>query len=215
MAWGIENKEAQHTVGVAALRVMVLDRLQVAERRLDPASVAAAFERANDNSQDTMVGSLLLGMLGWTPIVDSLGLEGAFASAANSPVLAAAADGLSMVWDEKAYKNRRRRGLAAIWKDGAYHGGRRQDGIMTAEQMKRKFNLVSANENGAFAYDTQAEIAGMNEMLDMLDRLEKEGVTLLKLSTRQAISAQLKTANAASAIGKAEPRQALALRKAI
>ncbi len=215
MAWGMENKEAQHTVGVAALRVMVLDRLQMAERRLDPASVAAAFERANDNSQDTMLGSLLLGMLGWTPIVDSLGLEGAFASAANSPVLAAAADGLSMVWDEKAYKNRRRRGLAAIWKDGAYHGGRRQDGIMTAEQMKRKFNLVSANENGAFAYDTQAEIAGMNEMLDMLDRLEKEGVTLLKLSTRQAISAQLKTANAAPAIGKAEPRQALALRKAI
>lgn len=216
MTWGMKSKAVEHTVGVAELRVMVLDRLQSAERRLDPASASAAFARANDNGQDTMLGSLLLGMVGWTPVMDAMGgsMDGALAVAANSPLLAAAADGLSMIWDEKAYKNRRRRGLMAIFKDGAYHGGRRQAGIMTADQMKKNFNLVSANENGAFAYDAGAEVAGMNEMLDMLDRMEKEGVALLKLNTREAVSTQLKTASAPVAKNP-EPRLASALRKAI
>jgi hypothetical protein len=210
----MKSKAAEHTVGITELRVMVLDRLQNAERRAAPASATAAFNRANDNSQDNMMGSLLLGMLGWAPMMEAVGgMSDAFSAAAHSPLLAAAADGFSMVLDEKANKNRRRRGWVAVFKDGIYHGGRRQAGVMTAADMKKNFNLVSANENAAFAADADAEIAGMNEILDMLDRLEKEGLIQMKLSTGETVASQLNAIKAP--VKNNAPRRAAAFRKAI
>lgn len=197
MAWGKENKVAQQTVSLADLRTVVADRMQAAQRRLDPASASAAFAEANASHHDSMIGSLIFGMVCWTPCIDVLAtnmMDGAIAAAATSPALAAAADGLSLVWDEKAYKNRRRSVLSIAFKDGIYHGGRKQTGNLSADQVKRKFNMVAANENARYAYDAGAEIAGMAEMLDMIDRLEQQGVTLIALDAGLPISASLTAA---------------------
>ena len=196
MALGNENKGAQQSVSLVDLRSVIADRMQAAQRRLDPASATAAFADANASHHDNMIGSLIFGLVCWTPFMDAFGanLDGAMAVAAKSPVLAAAADGLSMVWDEKAYKNRRRSILSAAFKDGIYHGGRNQSGNLTADQVKRKFNLSAANENARYAYDAGAEIAGMAEMLDMIDRLEQQGVTLIALDNSQAVSTSLHAA---------------------
>lgn len=196
MALGNENKGAQQSVSLVDLRNVIADRLQAAQRRLDPASATAAFADANASHHDNMIGSLIFGMVCWAPFMDAFGghLDGALAVAAKSPMLAAAADGLSMVWDEKAYKNRRRSILSIAFKDGVYHGGRNQSGNLTAEQVKRKFNMVAANENARYAYDAGAEIAGMSEMLDMIDRLEQQGVNLIALDKNQPVSASLTAA---------------------
>ncbi len=197
MAWGKENNAAQQTVSLADLRTVIADRLQAAQRRLDPASATAAFADANASHHDSMIGSLIFGMVCWTPCIDVLAanmLDGAVAAAATSPVLAAAADGLSLVWDEKAYKNRRRNTLSIAFKDGIYHGGRKQAGNLNADQVKRKFNMVAANENARYAYDAGAEIAGMSEMLDAIDRLEQQGVTLIALEKGLPVSASLTAA---------------------
>lgn len=196
MAWGNKMKAHQHTVSLTDLRTVVADRLQAAQRRLDPASVTAAFAEANASHHDNMIGSLIFGMVCWAPFMSAFGssMNTMVAAAANSPVLSAAADGLSMVYDEKAYKNRRRRKLAIAFKDGVYHGGRKQVNNLTGDQVKRKFNMVAANENSRFAKDAAAEVAGMAEMLDMIDRLEQRGATMVVLDRSLPVSASLAAA---------------------
>lgn len=197
MAWGNENTAQNKTASLADLRTIIADRLQTAQRRLDPASATAAFADANASHHDSMIGSLIFGMVCWTPVMEMFGgsMDGAMAVAVNSPMLAAAADGLSMVWDEKAYKNRRRMGsLTVAFKDGIYHGGRNQAGNVTPAQIKRNFNMIAANENARFAYDAAAEVAGMSEMLDMIDRLEQRGVSLIALDANQSVSQTLHAA---------------------
>ena len=63
------------------------------------AGIRAAFADANASHHDNMIGSLIFGMVCWTPFMDAFGanLDGAMAVAAKSPMLAAAADGLSML----------------------------------------------------------------------------------------------------------------------
>lgn len=195
MAWGIEKAE-QQTVSLADVRAAVADRLQAAQRRLDPASATAAFADASASHHDSMIGSLIFGMVCWAPFMTAFSgcMDHVVAAAANSPVLAAAADGLSLVYDEKAYKNRRRNKLSISFKDGIYHGGRNQAKHVTPAAMKRSFNMVAANENALYAYDAGAEIAGMSEMLDMIDLLEQQGVSLIALQRRLPVSESLRAA---------------------
>lgn len=189
MAFGFDKNSTQTTVTISQLRNVVTDRLQAAQGR---AGLTDSFNGAADN----MVGSLLFSLLTWTPIMAGLesAIEGAFGpsdafNALSSPALAAAADGVSMLADEKATKNR-------IVKVGAYHGGRRQDPIMAPKKMNGKFNMVAANENNRFAYDALAEVAAMNEMLDMLDSLEKAGVSMLRLDEGKPVYESLKALTA-------------------
>lgn len=191
MAWECENNAAQ-TVDLGVLRLMVADRLQDAQRRFDPASASAAFAAAN-NDNDNLVGSLLFGMLCWAPFMASFNL-GAAGAVVQSPLAAAVADGISLVWDEKVMKNRRLRRSFNALKDGLYHGGRRQNAQAAKKEMAARFNLVAANENAQYAYDTGAEIAGMAQMLENIDALERARVTEIALKPAQAISTGLDAA---------------------
>ncbi len=194
MACEKQNTAVQKTASLADLRTVIADRMQTAQRRLDPNSATAAF--ANASHHDSMIGSLIFGMVCWMPCMDMFGgqMDGLMAAAANSPTLAAAADGLSLVWDEKAHKNRRRGFLSVSFKDGIYHGGRNQAGNVISDHLKKAFNLVAANENAAYAYDAAAEVAGLAEMLDAIDMLERQGVLLLALDPAQPVSRLLQTA---------------------
>jgi hypothetical protein len=197
MTKGFNNQDTAATVTISQIRNMAYNRLQSAQRRVDPANTAtASFNRAanNNSSQDSLIGGLIFGMLTWVPFMDSLGgafdidfddlaLGGISVQTANAIM-----DGVSALWDEKAYKNRE-------IKDGVYHGGRRQDPIVTGNKMAKKFNLVSANENSRYSYDANAEIAGMNEILDMLDTLEKRGVSMIRLEQKDCASTVLKNAS--------------------
>ncbi len=182
MKWGF-NKQAGNNneaiIAVSDLRGQVQNRLQDAYKRLDPKN---AFGRASQvGGEESMIGSLLFSMLTWTPFMEGLelGMEGSLGEnielfdAAVDPTLCAVFDGVALAWDEKANKNRQR-------KLSDYPEGRRNDPIFE-RQLARPFNLVSANDNVRLSRDTQAEIACMSEMLDMLSDLEADGVSMLRL----------------------------------
>ena len=183
MKWGF-NKQAgnnnEATVAICDLRGQVQNRLQDAYKRLDPKN---AFGRASSQAggEESMIGSLLFSMLTWTPFMQGLelGMENLLGEnidmfdMAADPTMCAVFDGVAMAWDEKANKNRQR-------KLSDYPEGRRSDPIFES-RLTRPFNLVSANDNVRLRRDTQAEIACMSEMLDMLSDLEADGVTALRL----------------------------------
>lgn len=188
MKWGF-NKQAGNNneaiVSISDLRGQVQNRLQDAYKRLDPKN---AFGRASQSSaEESMVGSLIFSMLTWTPFMQGLelGMENMlgenidFFDTAADPTLCAVFDGVAMAWDEKANKNRQR-------KLSDYPEGRRNDPIFES-RLKRPFNLVSANDNVRFKRDTQAEIACMSEMLDMLSDLEADGVSMLRLDANAPV----------------------------
>lgn len=182
MKWGFNKQAGNNNEAIAAvsdLRSQVQNRLQDAYKRLDPKN---AFGRASQSgTEESMVGSLLFGMLTWTPFLqgleigmeDMLGENIELFDTAADPTLCAVFDGVAMAWDEKANKNRQR-------KLSDYPEGRRNDPIFE-RRLARPFNLVAANDNVRFARDTQAEIACMSEMLDMLSDLEADGVSMLRL----------------------------------
>lgn len=182
MKWGF-NKQAgnnnEATVAISDLRGQVQNRLQDAYKRLDPKN---AFGRASQaGGEESMIGSLLFSMLTWTPFMQGLelGMENLLGEnielfdTAADPMLCAVFDGVALAWDEKANKNRQR-------KLSDYPEGRRSDPIFES-RLSRPFNLVSANDNVRLSRDTQAEIACMSEMLDMLNDLEADGVSMLRL----------------------------------
>jgi hypothetical protein len=193
------NKKAGHDheamIGISQLRGQINTRMESAYKRLDP---KAAFNQASRGSEESMIGSLLFGMLVWGSFFQGLemGLENmygedmeAFSTMAD-PTLCAAFDGLSMVWDDKANKNRKR-------KLNDYPEGRRDDPIFD-RPLNRRFNLVSANDNSRFTRDAQAEIACMSEMLDQLSDMEAEGVHMIRLDTKEAVYDRLKEIRDAS-----------------
>lgn len=189
MKWGFNKQTAKHDnetiVATSQLRGQIQNRLQDAYKRLDPKN---AFGRASQVSgEESMVGSLLFSVLTWTPFMQGLemGLEGTMGEnidlfdTAADPTLCAVFDGVAIAWDDKANKNRQR-------KLSDYPEGRRNDPIFE-RPLHRPFNLVAANDNARFARDTQAEIACMSEMLDMLSDMEADGVTMLRLNADQPL----------------------------
>jgi len=216
MSWGFNNTDNYITVPVAQMREAAHSRLQAAQRRLTPHNASEAFRRAasNNNSQDGLVGSLLFSLLTWVPFMDMLGEMDSSAADAfdflNNPFIAAAADGLSLVFDEKASRNR-------TFKDGIYHGGRRQDRIISpmSKSLNGKFNLLAANENARFNYDAGAEVACLSELIEKLDDLEKQGVSLIRMDPRQSVSTVLKQSEKNMRNDKAMRRFAAPVRMAI
>jgi len=187
------NKDHYVTADVSDLRQQVVSRLRSAQNRADPKGAFGRAARAG--SDDGMIGGLLFGMLCWAPFMQGieLGLEDAFGGdiemldSMQDPTLCAVFDGVSMVADDNSRDRRHR-------KVEGYPEGRRQDAIM--DPIKRKFNMVSANENSRFAYDAHAEVACMSELLDALDDLQNRGVSLLRLDPRLPVYAALRQAQA-------------------
>lgn len=184
---GLDNKKNQVTVGINQLRAEAMNRLDSAQKKLNPNN------EIPDASADSTLGGLILSLLTWTPIMHGmggLGLEGFDRaaslddSAAHGGALTAAFEGLSTVFDESANKNRGR-------KLNDYPEGRRK-AFFSSKPLNNKFNFAAANENFRFSHDAAAEIASMAEILDMLDVLEKEGVSSIGLDTQGSVHAILK-----------------------
>jgi hypothetical protein len=55
-----------------------------------------------------------------------------------------------------------------------YPVGRRKSPIKEAKKAKRGFNKVAANQNGRFSSEVQSGLARMFELVDMIDKLEKQ-----------------------------------------
>lgn len=214
MSNGFESKNTATTLTITQLRNMAATRLQSAERRLAPGA-AAAFNRAG-SAQDSMIGSLLFSLLIWTPVMHALnhGVSQLFGHSDGmdmlcNPLTEAFMEASSMLRDEKAYANRSR-------KVGIYHGGRRQDEIVSPfnKKLGKSFNFVSANENSRFSMDANTEVAAMSEIIDMLDRMEKDGVTMVRIDAGVAATEVIKAVDNKSIFNPAKARFASALRRA-
>jgi hypothetical protein len=181
------HKDREVVASTTEMRAQIVSRLDAAYQRLNPAN---SFARAAGR-EDTLLGGMLIGVLGWAAFGDMLqvafsGNEAAqdILETANDPTICAVLDGLSELVDERSTKFRQS-------KSSMYPKGRRQDGIK-GQSVNRKFNLVAANQNYRFSLDARNEIAYMAEMLEMIDKMEKDGVTGLRVDTARPLYDTLK-----------------------
>lgn len=190
MALGFNNAAHKNREVVATtteMRAQIVNRLDAAYQRLNPANTFARVA----GREETLLGGLLIGVLGWMAFGSML--QVAFAGndtmqdlleTANDPKLCAVLDGLTELADERCNKFR-------YSKTAMYPNGRRQDAIKS-QPVNRKFNLVAANQNYRFQLDARNEIAYMAEMLEMIDKMEKDGVSELRVDTGRALYDTLK-----------------------
>ncbi len=182
------NDDRQATASVDSLRGQALKRLAGAEQRLQTQGVNPRTARAADSLGDMgLLGTLILGMVAGGPFMSMLHAHFPAIDAFNAASFAPCIDGVSYLRDQAAEGYRARRVNAF------YPEGRRRE-AHAAAKVGQKFNLVSANQNNSLSFDTQADIACMCEILDMLDTLEREGVTEVTLDKAGAVHAELKQA---------------------
>lgn len=183
------QKKDNITVDLSDLYRAVGARLEKAYQRQ---GLTSNFNQQNTRAgaEDSLLGSLIFSSLTWGAFF--AGMEAAMPAGcedaldiAQAPVVAAVIDGIGLVTDEQARKNRARI-INAL-----YPKGRRQDPIVGAKK-RDSFNLVAANQNSNFTYDLEAEIACMSEILDMLDKLAKNNVTLVSIDAQAPVYDTLK-----------------------
>ncbi len=202
MKWGFNgaaDRDNTTVTTIDALRDQVTKRLEASYKKLDAKGVSASFSRSARAGGDAvgdmgLIGSLIAGSLFWGSFLQGLeatveqqiGETSAF-DTMNDPFLCAVLDGASLVWDDKANNNRSR-------KMSGYPQGRRK-AYQGDAVINKKFNLVAANQNTRHSYDTQAEIACMFELLDILARLEDQGVQMIRLPNKSPVYDELKSVN--------------------
>ncbi|MDP2205796.1 MAG: hypothetical protein Q8K65_05760 [Alphaproteobacteria bacterium] len=183
----VSNKNREVVASTTEMRAQIITRLDAAYQRLNPANTFARVA----GREETLLGSLVIGMLGWAAFGELLqvafsGNEAAqdMLATANDPRLCAVLDGLCELADERCNKFR-------FSKSAMYPKGRKQDG-MKSQPVNRKFNLVAANQNYRFKQDARNEISYMAEMLDMIDKMEKDGVSDMRVDTARPLYDTLK-----------------------
>jgi hypothetical protein len=185
-------------VSLDALRGQALKRLAGVEHSLESKGVGAAFTRAAkaDPIGDMgLVGSLIMGMI--MGMGTSGLLHSSFPASAvfNYETISSGIDGISILRDQAAEGYRSR-------KLDAYPEGRRKCALEAAGRMGKKFNLVSANQNNRFSFDVQADLACMYEIIDMLDRLENEGVGAIRVDQKETVYDSLKQTTRKGSMGE-------------
>jgi hypothetical protein len=128
-----------------------------------------------------LLGSLILDMMVGGALSSFFGIH---AFDALHSGLSACMEGVSLLTDQDARNHRTRT-------SGDYPYGRRVCTLTEASAAK-KFNLVSANQNHSLSCDVQADLACMYEILDMLDKIQAEGVTEMRLDRRESVYSVLK-----------------------
>lgn len=198
MSWGFDhqdNCDQKTTVSLDVLRGQTMQRLAGIHQRLDSKGLSAAFIRSSRSpaSNDGLFGEMFFGMIlggavsafmgeGFNPINDSTTDNFNTAAAVGNAIEVA-----SIVRDDDFHKYSSRH-------LSDYPQGRRNYALEEARKSKHKFNLVSGGHNNALSFDTQAELACMYEILDMLDRIENQGATTMLLDKKQPIYNVLKEA---------------------
>lgn len=171
----VANDDRTATASTASLRGQALKRLGGAQQRLESKGINPRTARRADAMGDMgLLGTLIVGMVAGGPFMSMLHAHFPATDAFNFASFSPCMDGVSYLRDQMVEGHRARR------VDNFYPEGRRRDAEKAAK-VGRKFNLVSANQNNRLSFDTQAEIACMCEILDMLDMLERQGVTELQM----------------------------------
>ncbi len=189
------GNETPDTISLNALRGQALLRLAGVHERLESKGVGAAFLRAAkpDFLGDMgFLSSLIMHAIIGGPLADfleehmpfSLDMMDRFNSVSSHISALGGLEGTSLVQDTEATRNR-------SFRMSFYPEGRRKSAMKDAK-MSRKFNLVSANQNGRFSFDVQAELACMFEIIDMIDTLEKQGVKEMRIDNSQSVYSILK-----------------------
>ena len=190
MVWGFNNNARHTTANVEGIRAQVVQTLHGSFHRLEAKGISREFAAASKQGDPLgdmgILGSLLAHIVMWGAILH--GMESfvesrvgpvALFDAFNHSILAPAFEAASMLTDDKAHVNRRR-----VLND--YPEGRRQPTLFDPA-LNKKFNLVAANDEWRFNFDTQAEMACMFEMLDMLGDIERQGIYTLEMNTDRSV----------------------------
>lgn len=189
MEWGFNqsahNKGQEFSVSLNTLRGQAMKRIAGIEETLQAKGISRAFIRSAGKS-DALgdMGGLLMGLVAGHMLGAAIGhavsAKTGLSATFNHIPFGAILETAATLRDEKANGYRQR-------KLDDYPEGRRICALMAASKAKRKFNLVSANENARISSDDEANMACMHEIIDMLDRLEKEGVTTLRLNEKDNV----------------------------
>ena len=165
------------TVSIDAMRGQAIKRLTEIQQKLESKGISSAFTR---NAKPDAIGDagilngVIIGAILGGPIADLF--EGsAISDVFNCVSAQGVMEGVSMLCDERAEAYR-------TCKLADYPEGRRKCSLWALHKTKERFNLVSANQNSRLSWDVQAEIACMFEIIDMLDRLQHEGVQSLRVN---------------------------------
>jgi hypothetical protein len=175
-------------VPLDALRGQALNRLTGVQHSLESKGVGAAFTRAAkaDPVGDMgLLGGLIMGMIMGVGISPLLHHQLPVSAIFNYESISTGLDTIAILRDQAAEGYRSR-------KLNDYPEGRRQCALEAASRMGKKFNLVSANQNNRLSFDAQADLACMYEIIDMLDRLEKEGVRAIQIDRQEPVYDALK-----------------------
>lgn len=180
----VSHNNQAATVSLDSLRGQAMKRLSGVQQNLESKGLGASFiqsAKADPIGDMGFMSGLIVNMIlggSLTGLMSSVGLSDTFNG------FSAYIEGVSVLTDEKAYGYRSR-------KLSDYPEGRRKCALAAAK-VGKKFNLVSANQNNRFSYDVQADLACMFEILDMLDMLEKEGVSMIRLDQKESVYDALK-----------------------
>ncbi|MFH1158384.1 MAG: hypothetical protein V1721_05810 [Pseudomonadota bacterium] len=190
-----DNYAQTIAVSLDVLRGQTMQRLAGVHQRLDGKGLSAVFTRSSRGpaSNDSLFGGMFFNMVLGGAVSAFMGADfnpmnhdasNDFNLAAAVP---AAIDATTILRDEESYKYRTRH-------LSDYPYGRRNHALEEARKSRHKFNLVSGRQNNALSFDVQAELACMYEMLDMLDKLDRQGVTAMRLDKKQPVYDVLKQA---------------------
>jgi hypothetical protein len=178
--------QGREMIPVGELRAEIKSRLQEAHIRLNP--------RASFNSNagaDSMLGSMLLGALGFGGVADAMGgmvdMPDGF-GADEQAMAIKALDALCEVRDSIADEKKSR-----VIKLSDYPEGRRK-AFFGPERKKAStvFNLVSGNDNARFDMDATAEVSAMTEMMMILDKMDRQNIKQLRLEPAGDVYAALR-----------------------
>jgi hypothetical protein len=184
------------TASLDALRGQALNRLAGVQHSLESKGVGAAFTRAAkaDPIGDMgLTGSLIMSMIMGSAMSGLLPAHFPISAIFNYETISGGLDGISILRDQAAEGYRSR-------KLDDYPEGRRKCALEAA-RVGKKFNLVSANQNNRFSFDSQADLACMYEIIDMLDRLENEGVRAVRIDRKESVYDSLKQTARKAATG--------------
>lgn len=175
-------------VSVRHLRTQVAQRLVAAQSK---SSLQDNFKHASSKKSDGQMACMFMNMMFFGALFQ--GLEAHFGHMMGMDNMLP--DGTFAALAEVGVQLREDKyeGEAFRNKIEGYPEGRRNDPI-AASRTRKAFNLVSNNDNAQFEEDTNAEIAALVEMLDLINVVEKAGQTDMKLAQGETVQSALRTA---------------------
>jgi hypothetical protein len=189
---------------VADLRKQVYGHLAKADKTL---------QENSEGGGDSLLGNMLLSAIFWGACFHFMqaGIEAhapnsGLAHALTEPMVSSGIDGLALAFEGSKED---------IRKVDGYPMGRRKADPIFGRPLQRKFNMLSSNDNKAQkARAAKGDIARMWEMLDVLDRLDAQNVTAVRIDADAPLYDTLRDLDIATRKGAATGRVMAPVRRA-